>query len=190
MKRGLLLAALGLVLFEAAGSVRAADPPPVTLTLRDAPLREALRQVFDATGVQFELDNDVQGFVTLTIRDQPFEAALKLLLRSSAQPLTYRLENGVYVVSVRKAVVPPPPATPAPEPTRSPGWEFLPLTYLDPLALEPLLGPIREIDHFRRWRPNGAPNGAGQGAPGNGTQNAPGGSGLIGSGGPSSSQRR
>jgi hypothetical protein len=38
--------------------------------LRDAPIRQALEQLFGAAKVDFTIDNNVVGFVTLKITDQ------------------------------------------------------------------------------------------------------------------------
>jgi hypothetical protein len=140
--RLLLIAALGLGLL---GPARAADPPRISLELRDAPLRQALEQLFDSAGLQYQIDNEVRGFTTLKIREQPLESALKLLLRSGTQPLTYKIENGVYQVSVRRVSVTPPepPAPTQPEGTLA-KWEFISLTYVDPMALTPFIGPVLE----------------------------------------------
>jgi hypothetical protein len=75
--------------------------PNVSLDLRDAPIRQALEQLFKNGGAQYVLDPNIQGFVTLNVRDQPFESALRLLLRSANPPLTYTRENGVYLVRPR-----------------------------------------------------------------------------------------
>jgi type II secretory pathway component GspD/PulD (secretin) len=176
-----LIAALGLGLL---GSTHAADPPNITLELRDAPLRAALEQLFDAAGLQYQIDNDVRGFTTLKIREQPLESALKLLLRSGTQPLTYKIENGVYQVSVRRLSVasPEPPAPTLPEEAGT-KWEFISLTYLDPMALTPFVGPILEVDHFRRWRQGQGQNQGAPGATGSGAGNRAGNaSGSVGNG--------
>src|SRR5687768_6939640 len=89
---GLLLSALSAAVVVApvsAGSAFAqAQPPaperalpPITLDLRDAPVRQALEQLFNNAKVDFSIANEVQGFVTLKITDQPFENALRLILR-------------------------------------------------------------------------------------------------------------
>lgn len=122
--------------------------PPVNLDLRDAPLRQALEQLFAAAGAQFAIDPNVAGFVTLKINDQPFENALKLILRSSAVPLTYSKENNVYIVKVRTVdpnanvnVAPPPEPVTQERPAYQP-LEVIPLTYVDPFDLQQILGVI------------------------------------------------
>ena len=107
-----LVVALGLIAGTLPAAARAqvvpattaeADKPlpPVTLDLQDAPLKQALTQLFQNAKAQSMLDPAIGGFVTLNIRDQPFENALKLLLRSANPPLTYTKENGVYIVKPR-----------------------------------------------------------------------------------------
>ncbi|MDX1931956.1 MAG: hypothetical protein SFU56_05065, partial [Capsulimonadales bacterium] len=89
---------------------------PVTLDLRDAPIREALEQLFKSAKVDYSIDPGVAGFVTLKITEQPFENALRLILRSAQYPLTYTRESGVYVVKIREIATTtnaaPPPAPP------------------------------------------------------------------------------
>src|SRR4051794_20424892 len=72
--------------------------PPVTLDLRDAPIRSALEEIFKSAKVDYSIDPGVAGFVTLKITEQPFENALRLILRSAQFPLTYTKESGVYIV--------------------------------------------------------------------------------------------
>jgi hypothetical protein len=79
----------------------AANLPPVTLDLRDAPIRSALEQLFNSAKVDFSMDNNVQGFVTLKVTEVPFETALKLIMRSATIPLTYTRENNIYIVRPR-----------------------------------------------------------------------------------------
>lgn len=169
-----LLAALG-ILSLGVPVLAQETPAPVSMELRDASVREALKQLFDSANQQYQLDNDIRGFVTLKISKQPFENALKLLLRSGSQPLTYKIENGVYIVSIRRNTPTPAETPPAIEPEETTGtrMEFIPLTYIDPKALEPLLGPMLEVQHFRRWMQNNQQQGngtPGAGQPGQGQQ--------------------
>ncbi len=73
----------------------------VTLNVESADLRLALKLLFDAAGANYTLDQAVQGTVTVSLRDIPFRTALESLLRStqSQNPLTYRVEDGVYVIT-------------------------------------------------------------------------------------------
>jgi len=122
-----------------------AKMPPITLDLRDAPIRQALEQLFNSANAQFSIDPNVAGFITLKIVDQPFENALKLIMRSSTVPLTYTVENNVYLVKVRPIdntnvnVAPPPTLETTEERTYQP-LEVIPLTYIDPFDLQQVLG--------------------------------------------------
>src|SRR3989442_207990 len=76
----------------------------VTLNLEDADLRYALKLLFNSVGANFTLDAFAQGTVTVALRDVPFKTALESLLRSTStqNPLTYRVEDGVYYITVKK----------------------------------------------------------------------------------------
>jgi type II secretory pathway component GspD/PulD (secretin) len=147
---GLAALALGMP-----GAVHAQVPvSQVSLDLRDAPLRTALEQLFRESGLQFGIDNAVQGFVTLRIQDQPLDNALKLLLRASTVPLTYTVENGVYLVKPRVvAPVTTLVSAPAPEPVaRATRFETIELSHLDPADLAQLLKFNATIQYFTRMR--------------------------------------
>lgn len=72
----------------------------VSLNLENADIRYALKLLFNSAGVDYTVDQGVQGFVTVSLSDKPFKVALQAVLRgtTSALPLTYRVENGVYNV--------------------------------------------------------------------------------------------
>jgi hypothetical protein len=164
MKKAMLTVALSLTLgalpvVAARAQGQAPTPPagpkegPVlladlkfSLDLRDASLRDALKQFFDSAKVDYAIDPTVNGFVTLKVTDQPFDTVLKLLLRSSSQPLTYAKDSGVYMVKPRIMAPPPVAETslPVPEATNvaSGGLklETITLTYLDPFDLKDLMG--------------------------------------------------
>ncbi|MGC4045149.1 MAG: hypothetical protein QM758_15265 [Armatimonas sp.] len=156
MKQNITLAAmLSLaVLVGAPLAARAQDaPPPVTIDLRDAPIRSALEQIFNSANLQYTIDPQVSGFVTLKIRDQPFENALKLIMRTATIPLTYTKENNVYIVKPRPMTPPPTSGLEAPpdveEPQRRPP-DIIPLTYIDPMDLQQLIGPFLFLRPFSR----------------------------------------
>jgi hypothetical protein len=137
---GLLAAAPGTAFAQNAKTL-----PPITLDLRDAPLRQALEQLFQTAKVDFAIDNSVTGFVTLRITDQPFDNALKLILRASPFPLTYSYENGVYIVKPRVLDAPsiataPPPILPEQAVAPATRWEVIRLTYIDAADLAQILG--------------------------------------------------
>jgi len=70
----------------------------VTMELQNASARKAISQLFQQTGVDYSLDASVGGNVSLKVRNQPFEVALRTLVNSSSQPLTYFVENGTYFI--------------------------------------------------------------------------------------------
>jgi uncharacterized membrane protein YgcG len=75
---------------------------PVTLSLRDVPLRTALETLFNGTGLQHAVEPTVHNFpITLDIRDVPFSTALRTLLRL-APGVTYRKEGDIYIVGMRQ----------------------------------------------------------------------------------------
>lgn len=155
--------------------------PPVSLDLRDAPIRQALEQLFQTVKADFQIDNGVAGFVTLKITDQPFENALKLVLRGSPIPLTYSYEGGVYIVKPRPIpsiteVAPPPPF---PDQTTAPAtrWEVIHLTYIDAADLAQILG-IQMLPFGARF--GGQQGGAGIGGFGTGGFGGIGGLGGLG----------
>ena len=160
--------------------------PPITLDLRDAPVRQALEQLFNNAKVDFSIANEVQGFVTLKITDQPFENALRLILRSSSIPLTFVNENGVYIVKPRitdpNIGGPLPPVQPDPGPgvASAAPPEVIPLNYIDALDLQAIFPSIRLIRSFVR---QGGQQGGQQGGGGGGLGGLGGGGGGFGGGG-------
>ncbi|MGC4046296.1 MAG: hypothetical protein QM758_21105 [Armatimonas sp.] len=138
--------------------------PPISIDLRDAPIRSALEQIFNSANVQYSIDPQVSGFVTLKIRDQPFENAMKLIMRTATIPLTYVKEDNVYIVKPR-------PAAPAitstadvapdvDEPQRRPA-DIIPLTYIDAMDLQQLIGPMLFLHPFSRSQQSGGGFGGG-----------------------------
>ncbi|HSV74024.1 MAG TPA: hypothetical protein VLH79_09720, partial [Chthonomonadales bacterium] len=100
----LTLSALCCLLFS--GVPAAAQEAPgegrrIDLNLENADIRYALRLLFNAAGVDYTIDQAVQGVVTVSLRQQPFLTALEAILRSTATmlPLTYRVEGGVYTIA-------------------------------------------------------------------------------------------
>src|SRR5947209_11190855 len=80
-------------------------PPPVTLSLRDVPLRTALQTLFEGSGLQHAVEPAVPNYpITLDVRDVPFSTALRTLLRL-APGVTYRKEGDIYIVGMRPAQV-------------------------------------------------------------------------------------
>src|SRR5437764_5569290 len=73
----------------------------VTLNLENADLRYALKLLFTSAGINYTLDQAVQGTVTVSLTDVPFRTALESVLRSTqtTSPLTYRVEDKVYIIA-------------------------------------------------------------------------------------------
>src|SRR5579872_1783604 len=99
------------------------QPAPITLSLRDVPLRTALETLFNGSGLQHAVEPAVPNYpITLDIRDVPFSTALRTLLRL-APGVTYRKEGEVYVIGLRQPTVEQPTASqdvPPPEETNAP----------------------------------------------------------------------
>src|SRR5439155_4147241 len=92
------------------GAGAAPAAAPITLHLRDTPLRSALETLFEGTGLQHAVEPAVPNYpITLDIRDVPFSSALRTLLRL-APGVTFRKEGEIYIVGMRQ---------PTPEPTQS-----------------------------------------------------------------------
>jgi hypothetical protein len=105
MKTKLILAAIAVLMAAQASPLLAqqgGDPTQrrVTVKYDQADVRFVLKQLFDSVGVSYTLDPNVQGTVTVSLTDVPFTVALDNILRPLN--LTYRVENGVYFVTVRQ----------------------------------------------------------------------------------------
>src|SRR5436853_7075720 len=84
----------------APGATRA-EPAKVALSLRDVALRDALRTLFEGSGMQHAVEPAVPNYpITLDIRDVPFNTALRTLLRLAPQ-VTYRKEGEIYIIGMR-----------------------------------------------------------------------------------------
>jgi hypothetical protein len=93
----------------------------VTLNLENADVKYALKLLFQSVGVNYTLDPNVIGTVTVSLTDVPFRVALENILRSvaSVQPLTYRVESGVYNIAPKVVETnTEPPATPETDTTK------------------------------------------------------------------------
>jgi hypothetical protein len=158
MKKILFVMLFGLFLLgvpKAGYSQQDSSVPNITIELNDSPIRTSLEMLFKQANIQnYVIDNNVAGFVSLRITDQPFELALKLVMRGASEPLTYIKENGVYIVKLRQ--ITQAPSNPAPDftlsqPTSNVIWERIPLTFIDPIDLMSVLGPILNISQFSRY---------------------------------------
>jgi len=151
---GVLAVACAAAVVGAPSAAHAQQPqnlPPVTLDLRDAPIRSALEQLFSSAKVDYTLDNNVQGFVTMKVTEVPFETALKLIMRSASIPLTYTKENNIFIIRPRAVTTGAPGAggLEAPPVVPDPGGagsrqgvypDQITLTYADPYDLQSLFG--------------------------------------------------
>lgn len=71
---------------------------PCTQKFSGIDLREALKTLFTSVKANYVLDQAVRGKVTCDLQKAPFRSALEQLLSNSETPLTWRIENRVYVV--------------------------------------------------------------------------------------------
>jgi len=175
MKKILFVMLFGLFLLgvpKAGYSQQDSSVPNISIELNDSPIRTSLEMLFKQANIQnYVIDNNVAGFVSLRITDQPFELALKLVMRGASEPLTYIKENGVYIVKLRQ--ITQAPSNPVPDftlsqPTSNVIWERIPLTFIDPIDLMSVLGPILNISQFSRYTGGGMGNGGFSGGMGGG----------------------
>ena len=147
MKTKLILAAIAVLVAAQASPLLAqqgGDPSQrrVTVKYDQADVRFVLKQLFDSVGVSYTLDPNVQGTVTVSLTDVPFTVALDNILRPLN--LTYRVENGVYFVTVRQpeeAPLAPNVDTTTPEEgVRLNLPEKIQLNYASPTLIAALLG--------------------------------------------------
>jgi type IV pilus assembly protein PilQ len=75
------------------GSQRVFTGEPISLSLKDADIKDVLRTFADLTGLNMAVDPGVQGSVTVDFVDVPWDQALDLILRQNN--LTFSLEGNV-----------------------------------------------------------------------------------------------
>jgi len=147
MKTKLILAAIAVLVAAQASPLLAqqgGDPTQrrVTVKYDQADVRFVLKQLFDSVGVSYTLDPNVQGTVTVSLTDVPFTVALDNILRPLN--LTYRVENGVYFVTVRQPeetpLAPNVDTTTPEEGVRLNLPEKVQLNYASPTLIAALLG--------------------------------------------------
>ena len=183
----MVFAAVVGVFFAPAARAQDKALTPVTVDLRDSPIRAALDGLFRQRNVDFQLDPAIDGFVTIKLTEQPFETALRLILRSATTPLTYRKEGGIFIVEPRKTITDPSVNAPAIDPTigANPTSDVklgvLQLTYADPYDLQGILQ-IQILDVATRTR-QGTGGGGGQTGGAGGRGGGLGGGGGFGGGG-------
>ena len=147
MKTKLILAAIAVLVAAQASPLLAqqgGDPTQrrVTVKYDQADVRFVLKQLFDSVGVSYTLDPNVQGTVTVSLTDVPFTVALDNILRPLN--LTYRVESGVYFVTVRQPeetpIAPNVDTTTPEEGVRLNLPEKVQLNYASPTLIAALLG--------------------------------------------------
>jgi type IV pilus assembly protein PilQ len=75
------------------GQQRVFTGEPISLSLKDADIKDVLRTFADLTGLNMAVDPGVQGSVTVDFVDVPWDQALDLILRQNN--LTFSLEGNV-----------------------------------------------------------------------------------------------
>ncbi len=75
------------------GTQRVFTGEPISLSLKDADIKDVLRTFADLTGLNMAVDPGVQGSVTVDFVDVPWDQALDLILRQNN--LTFSLEGNV-----------------------------------------------------------------------------------------------
>ena len=98
---------------------RTVAAPLITLRCDNAPTRTAFEKIFQMAGVSYSISSEVSGSVTFDMLSLPLDAALRVILQSSDQPLTYEVVDNVYVIKTRAKLQTVPQATPPP--TSAPG---------------------------------------------------------------------
>lgn len=125
----------------------------ITVEYKDAPIRVAIEQIMKQGAIKnYVISNDVEGFVSVKLEEQPFETALKIIMRANLVPLLYKIENDVLIIEKRKQIEQKAPILPdiEKEPENNTIFEVIPLTYIDPLDLQVVFGPILNIRQFTR----------------------------------------
>jgi len=157
----------------------------VTLNLENADIRYGLKLLFQSVEANYTIEPGVQGAVTVSLSDVSFRTALESMIRTvqAQAPITYRVENGVYNVGLKRA-------DPAPEP--DPEIEVLPparretkiakinLNYADVVDITTALGGTMLQSRFSQFSGGGFGNGFGNGGMGGGMGNGLGGNSVIG----------
>lgn len=123
----------------------------------DAPVKTVLEQIFKTAKLQnYVMPNDLRGFVSLKLTEQPLENVLKVVLRSSVVPMSYRIENNVLIIEERKIVSIPPVKEPDIEnkQERNDAFSIISLKYIDPLDLQLIFGRFINMNQFSRYKSN------------------------------------
>ena len=68
---------------DAEGSQKVYRGEPITLTLKDADIRDLLRSFSEFSGLNFVIQPSVRGTVTVQLTDVPWDQALDLILKTN-----------------------------------------------------------------------------------------------------------
>jgi hypothetical protein len=75
----------------------------ISLTFTNAPIQTVLKTLFASEGLNYTIDQEVQGSVSVDINNVSFDTALHSLLRATNPPLTYDIEAGnIYHIKVKQ----------------------------------------------------------------------------------------
>lgn len=72
---------------------------PISLSLENAELREALARIAELADLRLEIEPGVKGTITVDVKDVPWDQVLRSITR--IQRLEYRIEDGVIEVFKR-----------------------------------------------------------------------------------------
>jgi hypothetical protein len=98
------LLACGLPFLGPSGAHSEGPEPKITLSLKGVSIEQALVELFKQAGKEYRLEaRDVQGTVTANLSGVSLRVALRALLNAARPVLTYRVEDGRYVI-----LIPPP----------------------------------------------------------------------------------
>lgn len=80
------------------------DSKKISLTFTQAPVENVLKTLFASEGLNYTIDQDVQGNVSVDINNVSFDTALHSLMRATNPELEYTIEPGnVYHIRVKHA---------------------------------------------------------------------------------------
>jgi hypothetical protein len=140
----LLALGLGLTTLPARAQTPETADKKITLTLKDAPLRTVIDQIFAGSGIQYAIDANVPDVpVTLSIRDVSLQSALRTVVRLAAGQvpnLTATRDGDIYLVRIK----PPMAALTVPTDAEAPPetnqvleitWEKIPIQFNNVLAI-------------------------------------------------------
>jgi hypothetical protein len=161
----------------------------VTLNLENANIQYALKMLFQMVNVNYNIDTNVQGSVTISLNEVGFRIALEQILKSSQSqlPLTYRVEDGIYHVSVKQEVIEEQPADTGNEtettPVKKARTQKIQINFADSMDIAMVFGGGAIQSNQMRMGMGGGGYGGGMGGYGGGGMGGMGGGGYGGQGG-------